>query len=545
METAQGPFSSLNSLEMASAPGLPGLSTINELGSNPSYGAGGDAVTDLTTYADEIRHEQALAHATKASRTDMLGSVPTQQYIEDTRNSKWTITNTSQGFAPSGETTAYLSSAQCVDIGTTRLTGSMQISVPAVAAATDADFWTLPPGFPTMLFTNGLQIGANGNTLQDVGTSTDQGWLMQMRLASKPFTDDDVIWEDDIPVLGGTKAAFSYLAGSDNYATTSSMSIPTIKATTTATVYTYSFQMRPTHAFFSIVKTWPPNIPLKLILKWNQSNLIALTTRQGATAGGAPVSAINLRIHTIRSEEIYLKPSMRQYIMNHFATGPATNMNQLAQARTLNDAALYDPTFGIPAYNPANISAIYQFETSRLSTHSVSGNNFQFHPVLNGSARPKRIVIGFPHPNTAYSSSAFPATATYLSSLQILYNGQTVWDEPYIPVADVATTTATGSLLPLFSEVRRHVGDQNNNGVTCGSYYSYQRWTSDAFWIVVKIGPSHNDLEIQPNEAAPVEVRGSFIGTVPTSYNIRVGLFFDQTMLLQKNNTAIFSLPIY
>jgi hypothetical protein len=238
---------------------------------------------------------------------------------------------------------------------------------------------------------------------------------------------------------------------------------------------------------------------------------------------------------------------MRQYIMNHFATGPLTNMNQLAQARTLNDAALYDPTFGIPSYNPANISAIYQFETSRLSTHSISGNNFQFHPVLNGSARPKRIVLGFPHAKTAYSSSAFPNADgnTFLNSLQILYNGQTVWDEPFIPLSDVTGNTPTGSLLPLYGEVRRNVGDQNNNGNDTSSYWNYQRWIGDAFWIVVKIGPSHNDLEIQPNEAAPVEVRGSFAGTLPPNYNIRVGLFFDQTMLLQKNNTAIFSLPIY
>jgi len=246
-----------------------------------------------------------------------------------------------------------------------------------------------------------------------------------------------------------------------------------------------------------------------------------------------------LRIHTIRSEEIYLEPSMRTYIMNHFETGPLTNMNQLANARTMNSAALFDPTFGIPQYNAANIGAIFQFDVHRLSSHAISGSAFQIHPVLNGSARPKMLVLAIPNPNLPYSGTLTPATGCTLQTLQILYNGQTVWDEPYSQVTDV-----NNNMLPLYAESARYAGCDRGIGPK-KPWFNYESWFADRGWIVINLAPSHNENEIQPNSSAPIEIRGTFTTAVPQGLNIRVGLFFDQTMLLQKNNTAIFSLPIY
>ena len=542
METAQGGFSSLNPMDIFTQLGTPGLSTIDQTGTEPFLGGEHTAYHELTSYADDLNQAQALTDAIRASRTDMTSAVPAQKYIEDTRNSKWTITNTNQGFSNQGSTTAYLSSAQCVDLKTTRLTGSIQIATPAIAGATAGDFYVLPDGWPLMCFTFGLQIGQNGNVLQDPGTSSDQYWLTQMRLAKKAFDQSDMVYSCTAftNAAGGLNggnlegSSFNWSVSPNNYASRGTVSETTISADPAAALWSATFTIRPTHSFFNIVKTWPPNIPLKLLVQWNPALTGSLISPQGALATAGAPPAISLRVHTIRSEELYLEPSMRTYIMNHFETGPLTNMNQLSMARTMNKAALFDPTFGIPEYNAANIGGIFQFEAFRLSSHTTSGSTFQIHPVLNGSARPTLIVIGFPNTNLAYSSSV-----SNLQNLQILYNGQTVWDEPYNIVTDVAN-----NLEPLYAETSRFANTELGLGPS-RRWWNYYKWAADHAWIIVNIAPSHNRSEIQPNSSAPVEIRGQFINPVAGGTNVRVGLFFDQTMLLQKNNTAIFSLPIY
>lgn len=546
METAQGGFSSLNPMDIFSQLGTPGLSTIDQTGSEPFLGGEHTALHELTSYADDLNQAQALTEAIRASRTDMTAAVPAQKYIEDTRNSKWTITNTNQGFSNQGVTTAYLSSAQCVDLKTTRLTGSIQISVPALPAPAPVpadDYYILPDAWPLMCFTYGLQVGQNGNVLMDPGTATDQYWLTQMRLAKKNFRDSDLIFHstalrDGTGAVGGGSSdgsSFTYNTVPNTYTGQAGVSEVTVPARAGANVWTATFTIRPTHSFFNIVKTWPPNIPLKLIIQWNPALTASLIQGNSARLQNpAQAATIALRIHTIRSEELYMEPSMRTYIMNHFETGPLTNLNQLAMARTMNKATLFDPTFGIPEYNAANIGGIFQFEVFRLSSHSVSGNQFQIHPVLNGSARPTLMVIGIPNTRVPYTS-----TMSNLSNIQVLYNGQTVWDEPYTRVADVAN-----NLLPLYAESARfssaEIGLASNK-----AWWNYETWFADHGWIVVNIAPSHNRSEVQPNSSAPVEIRGQFVAPPVDGTNIRVGLFFDQTMLLQKNNTAIFSLPIY
>jgi hypothetical protein len=469
----------------------------------------------------------------------MTAAVPAQHYVEDTRNSKWTITNTNNGFAEQGSTTAYLSSAQCVDLKTTRLTGSIQITLPATAAApVPADYYILPPALPLMVFTYGLQVGQNGNVLMDVGTSTDQFWLTQMRLAKRAFNNSDLVWSITQFQPGPKEDGqiFSWNMQPNVYNTPAGVTDITIPATAAQQVLQATFTIRPTHPFFNIVKTWPPNIPLKLLVEWKPALLATLVQTHGA----ALPATVALRVHTVRSEEIYLEPSMRSYIMNHFETGPLTNMNQLALSRTMNRAALFDPTFGIPQFNAANVGAVYQFEVNRLSSHAVSGTQFQFHPVLNGSARPTKLVISIPHPVLPYQSSLTPAAGCTLQTLQVLYNGQTVWDEPYTQVSDVGD-----NMEPLYAESMRYAGaDAGTIGVT-KPWWGYEAWFADRSWIVVTLAPSHNDAEIQPNASAPVEIRGTFTAPAPAGMNIRVGLFFDQTMLIQKNNTTVFSLPIY
>lgn len=522
--------------------GTPGLSTIDQTGVEPFLGGDHTALHELTSYADDLNQAQALTEAIKASRTDMTAAVPAQKYIEDTRNSKWTITNTNQGFSAQGSTAAYLSSAQCVDLQTTRLTGSIQLTIPALGAApTAADYYLVTPGLPLMCFTYGLQIGQNGNVLQDPGTSTDQLWLTQMRLAKKGFRDSDLIYSlVDFPVAGNTGDGSAFSSGSvqSTYADGTKVFNPIIPATNANRVLTTTFTCRPTHAFFNIIKTWPPNIPLKLLIEWNPAITSTLIKGMGGAVGANKAISVELRIHTIRSEELYLEPSMRTYIMNHFETGPLTNMNQLAMARTMNKATLFDPTFGIPQYNAANIGAIFQFEVFRLSSHAINGTQFQIHPVLNGSARPTIIVIAFPHPSLPYSSTIAGDNLT-LQSLQILYNGQTVWDEPYTAIADVGE-----NMEPLYAESSKYARSETGIG-TGKQWWRYPAWFQDHAWVIVNIAPSHNPAEIQPNSSAPVEIRGQFKTPVVAGTNVRVGLFFDQTMLLQKNNTAIFSLPIY
>lgn len=528
-------------MELATAPGLPGLGTISEMGGLGGLGADHSALSELTSYADSINREQAFTEAIRSSRTDMLAAVPAQEYIEDTRISKWTQVATSQGLSPQGEVTAYLSSAQCVDLKSTRMSGTMTITFPAGAVAA-GNYWLLPSALPLMPFIYGIQIGQNGNVLQDPGTATDQGWLTQMRLAKKAFNDSDLIWSStqlnaaNINDYDG--AAFSYTTIPNDYATptTTDMRIP---MTAAAQTFDITFTIRPTHSFFGIEKTWPPNLPLKLIVRWNPAMTSTLFNGQGAAAGTNVIT--QLYIHNIRTEEIYLVPEMRTYIMNHFETGPGTNLDQRALARTMNKAALFDPTFGIPQYNAADIGAIFQFDAFRLSSHAVSGTQWQIMPVMNGSARPTDIVVAIPHAQLPYGASLTPAANVELTSIQVLYNGQTIWDEPFTPI----TLGGGTNMEPMYAESRRYVLDDKGYMGPLTPWWNYETWAADHAWFVVKIAPSHNKNEIQPFRSAPLEIRGTFSTPVPAGMNIRVGLFFNQTMLLQKNNTAIFSLPIY
>ena len=550
METAQGPFSTLEPQQLTTQLGLPGLATISQGGSNPSFGADHTAYAQLTSYADELQQEQALTEAIKASRTDMLAAVPAQNYISDTRSTKWTLTNSQLGLATQGETSAYLSSSQCVDIATTRVSGSVEITFPAGGAAGAGKYFILPELFPLMLFTSGLQIGQNGNVLQDPGTATDQCWLTQMRAAKRPFNNSDLIYHSMVMIKpDGTRypltrdgRGFSFMNEPNDYAAPATVSSGLVvpMADGAPTVVQATFTFRPTHHFFGTAKTWPPNIPLRLILKWNPSvtSLLYSGIGDAAVQTAAANASTAIAIHTTRSNEIWLTPSVRTFIMNHFEVGPLTNMTT-AQARVFQRSALYDPTYGIPAVNIADIGGIWQFETFRLSSHAVSGNQFQFHPVLNGSARPKIMVIGIPNQYLKYGASLQPAADCALQTLQVLYNGTTIWDEPYTLNSGIG-----GNMETLYAESARFARAENNISRE-RPWWNYEKWAADHAWIVVNIAPSHNPDEIQPNSAAPVEVRGTFTAPAPLNMVIRVGLFFDQTMLLRKDNTAIFSLPIY
>lgn len=541
MDRANGVFGGLSPFELGNpAPGVPGMSTIGTMDA-----VGHATTSELITFADELKQSQALAEAIKASKTDMQAAIHPQQYKEDTRSSKWTITQASNGFAQNGTATCYLSSAQCVDLASTRYAADVRITLPAVAAADpNADYWILGSLWGLLAFTNGVQVGQNGNVLVDLGTSTDQMWLTKMRAAKRQFDKAPLRFNQGSWVgtgINATRTQYSYDTPVNNYTDPNAVHETLFGASDTARVVTNSFVARPTHPFFTVAKLWPPNLPLKLTFEWNPTTTRGLVMGVGRAAAQQTAVTVELRFRTLRSSEIYLEPTMRAHIMGNFELGPQTNLNQLANANTQNRAALYDPSFGINNYNPQDVGAVYQYEVFRLSSHSINGSSFQIHPVLNGSARPKEIVIAFPHPTLNYEASLTPATGVQLQTLQVLYNGQTVWDEPYTALEDVG-----GNMAALYAESRRYAGaDQGLGSDVTDPWYNYPSWAADHAWIVIRTAQSHDDDEIQPNSSAPIEVRGTFTAPVPAGMQVRVGLFFDQTQIQQKNNTTVFALPIY
>jgi len=538
-------------------PGLPGLESISQMMTEDGpmdIGNEQGGAMGLTIYPQHDDQSKALQRAVRASRTDMPRATPPQRYIEDTRNNKWTITQSNASFSPTGNIVANLASGQFVDLQTTRVAGILSFTIPAATTAPAAtDVLTIHPMAPLMAMTTGVQLGNNSNVVQDVGTSLDQPWLIAMQAAYEQFDTTRFIMDAyAVAQVGGVATPVNALWGGSNeyynprsqaatvFTTTTNNFFPTIQPSTTGETTVYvNFVIRPAHPYFNIEKAWSPTLPLRLTLRWNSEMLNGVFLGSGQAAN----TTAQLYIQTVRCEELWFTNEMKNHALKNFQTGQGINMNRTAMANTAQTSAtLYDPSYGVASLNPQAVAAIYQYTSSRLSRHSISGNQFSFHPVLNGSARPKFMVIAIPNNIMNTFATLTPGNAAWLAQLQILYNGLTVWDEPYLTSSYSTPAAIDGlSALPLYSESKRYAAaDQQLRP----RWWDYVRWADSACFIVVMLSASHNRDEIQPNMAAPVEVQGRFNVAPPTNTTILVGLFFDQTLICLRDNSTIQSLPI-
>jgi hypothetical protein len=470
-----------------------------------------DTYAHLSTFAEEENYGQALTMAAQQSQTDMLKSVPTQNVTLDTRSTRWTITAASDGLSDTGNITANLASALCVKLNTTRVRGQIQMTFPATVADTN---FIVAPIFPLQGFYFGLNVGSNSTSIQDEGTSQDQPILLSMEIARKDFHHSKLIR------VNHDNADMRF-----NPVTPNNLTVPLAGGTVIV-----EFEFRPTCPLFACEKVWPPSIPLKMKVNWNVTTMANLFT----PLGGATRPTITTKIYDIISDEIQLNPILTSHLQASFMSAPTTNMDLMLKSMRNGSPAneLFDETFGIGgSYDISKIAAIYQFPQSRLSSHSIAGSSFDIHPVMNGSARPAMIVIAMPGAVAAGVASSLYATNVF-TSLQILYDGRTVYDQPLLP-------------FQMYSETLKSVNSGFwTSNVSSTEYYQYDSWNSTYSFIVLKTGPSHNEEDIQPARSTQLEIRASY-ATLAGPSTVRVGLFFDQTLLVLKNNTVVSSLPIF
>lgn len=476
-----------------------------------------ETFTHLTTFAEEDSTAQALTLAAQRSQTDMLEAVPTQNVTLDTRTTRWTITSEQDVLTTSADLKANLASALVVKLNTTRVRGSITLAFPGTATANDK--YLLCPVFPIQGFSFGLRVGGNSTVVQDVATQEDQGILMSMEATRKNFTDQKV------PKMIVGKPGFLFNPdGSNTFSVAGGGQV------------IVEFEMRPNCALFACEKAWAPSVPLQLTVRWTPTLLQRLCTPIGTAPA---LTSIQARVSDIVSDEIQLNAILTKHLQMHFLTSEATNMDLVVRNLAGGSAAsqLFDQTFGMgTGFDMGKISAIYQYPVSRLATFTITGNSFDIFPVTNGSARPSMIVIKFPG-NEGVTTDTTPNAETLysqniMSSLQLLYDGRTYFDQPL-------------TAFQMYAETVRNIG----GGYVADfkqKYFAPDVWNDHYCYIVLKTGPSHNDNDIQPARATQLELRGTLTAAIPAgkSILIHVGLFYDQTLLIMKNNTAISSLPI-
>ncbi len=474
-----------------------------------------DTYASLATFAEENDYGQALTLATQQSQTDMLKATPTQNVIYDTRSTQWTITAATDGLTTTNEVTANLASALCVRLNKTVIRGKMLVEIPATA---DARTYVWGPLSPATGITMGVQVGTNQQQIQDIGTTQDQPILLAMELMRKNTRACRVKCVTEL-------AQASFAGGDYEYKTF-------VSTAATATNFTMEFELRPTSGLFTCEKVWNPSTPLRLRFQYSPTTL-ANILRPSDDNTTTPV--ISLQIYDVISDEVQLNPIITEHLQMAFTSAPATNMDLMLKSMMKGGPgrALFDETFGVgSSFDITKVAAIHQFPVGRVSTHSVQGGSFDIYPVMNGSARPVMIDICVFAPFTlsskVYSNTLFAKQV--LDNLQVLYDGRTVWSKP----------------LTAFQTYTQSVKSVNAGYVTDKALYpTYAEWQDGFAHIVIKTGPSHNDEDIQPARATQLELRGTYsAATYPSAFEIRVGLFYDQTLLTLKNNTCVATLPI-
>lgn len=489
------------------------LGNADALISGPSI-LDGDTYAQLTTYNEDNDLGRAFTMAVQQSQTDMLKAVPTQNVTQDTRSTKWTLTQATDALSDSGSSVANLASAAPVKLFTTRIRGSVQVTIPATAAVGD-NTYLLAPIFPLQGMSFGLEIGANASVVQDRGTSSDQPTLLSMMMARKTFRNQEII---------------SIVSDANFYPATDAATV--LSSQTTESIFTVQFECRPTAGIFQCEKVWPPSIPLKLYIDWSPNSLKDLVNPAAGNTGTGAV--IKMQITDIISDEVILNPLILDHMQMSFMAAPATNMDIMLRNMRKGQAGqeLYDHTFG-GQVDQSQMAAIFQYRVQRLSRFTVSGGSFDVFPVTNGSARPTEVVVIVPkhvsYPTNAQKFGSNLYATNILTSLQLIYDGKNYWHQPQ-------------NNFQMYSSSLKSVGA---NYILDKNWFPYDTKSFD--FIVFKTGPSHNSEDVQPARSTQMELRGTWDASIPqyTQFTLFVGLFFDQTAIALKNNTIIQSLPIF
>ena len=482
-----------------------------------------DTLAKLTTYAEEADYAQTLVLATQASGTDMMAATPTQGYIDDTRNTLWAISQNQFGYSSDASLTANLVSAQCVNLPSTRIRGSLILTNTTGAEITCYSF----PNFYSHLCTAGLKVGQNGVTICDVGEGTNQMWRDLMFDFGR---NTDRITR----AVTGSKYTGKLFEPGDHVTSADTMPSFTVPANGQSDPFEFSF--RPNINMFNSAKLWPPNLPLQLLLTWTASNsrLLFYTVTGSAPEVWTVATGIvpTIRLEYITSEEVQLNPSLRDHILTQFTNTPSMNINAAANLirRGGNGGQmpptgrpLLDNTFGISNYNPERIAAIYQYIDGRLNIFNINGQSFTINPVNNGSARPSKMLICISPKSTNFGRF----DPIQLQDLQVFYDGRALWHKPLTP-------------FELYVESCKAL---KADPTTKHDWFTYATWLSLAGVIVVDMAPSHNENEIQPSRSTQITIVGNLVAPV-TDMAIRTGLYFDQTLVIFKNSEGVLNLPI-
>lgn len=498
-----------------------------------------EAMFKLTTFAEDDAFEQAMCHATQASKTNMSSAVPTQNYVIDTRPSAWSLSG-SGGYQESGTLRCQLAASQVIDLSTTRITFKCRITV---GDTKDAGL-TVPSFFPHQVFVQGLKGGSNGMTLQDIGTTEDQPWLVPMIYFSRPSDKKTLFTVADTAGLPASPNWFGpYVGGVASHGDWREDCPLVLDPAATGNTVTYdlTFIISPSHALFRVQKLWPPVVPLELTLQWSRQSIMKLL----GIAGGVDKKQsykVEIMVDSIRSQAVELSPAVKDYVLAPFSTSQSSNINTNYQYASDDQKvkSILDNSFGINNYNPDSVAAIYQYPTWRMFTATINGTIFDVSPITNGSARPTLMIITFDNPRVdktkgggcapaigSISTTTDANALSFLSELQILYDGQTIWDMPQ-------------DKLGLYQSTLDSVGA---GGAGTPDYVSYPTWLISSGYIAIRTAPSHNPNDVQPARSTTLIIRGRF-GSAVGNTNIRVGMFYDQTCVVSKKNGITLSLPI-
>lgn len=465
----------------------------------------------LSSYADDDLYDQSLAHATQASNAEMMAAVPTQNYVDDTRESLLSINQNQTGPASENSLLAQLVSAQCVKLPTCRIHGYVNISAPEATPEANVSFRTFP-WLWSNLINLGVQSGTNGCVMVDEGLGAEQIWKNYAYLMSKNFEDNKY------PAVG-TKYLDKIFESGDK--TMDDMNVFTF---TDANPIRYDFSFGPNHHFFRSAKLWPPNLPLRLRLTWDADK----TRRLFIPTGEKTAISIQIAIESITIDEVHLNPVVKDQVLANFEITPLTNINAINRGFNAGFGPserrpLVDNTLGIRDYNPDRIAALFQYKDTRIQNFNVSGTTFDVQPVQNGSARPGRIVVTF----TTNGSPTLYSDISILKNLQVFCDGRTLFHKALTP-------------FDLWRETMKTVKADLDRK----QYFTWRSYIAlKQGYIVLDLAPSRNENEINPARATQITLSGEF-NQPQMNTNIRVTMIYDQTMTAFKNNEVAIALPL-
>ena len=467
-----------------------------------------DTLNQITNYVENLNYDQALTQVTQASRTDLLSATPTQQYIHDTRNSLWSLSTNSVGPALTNDIWCTLTTVEMVDLSTTRLRGSVSIYTAAAGQV------SLHPQFFENLFMMGIQVGNNGMYISDASNTSTQPWINTARVQLRNLR------EQNTGVSATTDVISAWYA---NPATTR----PQRATVAVDDLFAWSaeFNVRPPHDLFKVAKLWPANIPLRLQIKWSQDHLKNLVKPVGA----AVITEIVVQLESIVSEEVHLHPELKSFINQRFVPTDSSNitaLNALSNRAGLpQNLPLVDPTLGFSAYNPENITAIYQFPCGAIQQANTVNRQFRYNPVLTGGLRPSKLMFSFNATNSLVPGEAVLLNGQY----QVFYDGRAVFWKPQ----------SVNELYMLAQRVLNADTQQDRKMM------SIAEWSNARLmWAIIDLAPSHNVNDVQPARATQITIQVDFDADPPPGTNLNCVMFYDQTLLISKSNEAALSLPI-